>query len=318
MVAATGGPTELGRIGALVAEHLPRSRRRSSGGSTRSAGAWSGWRWRWPRSSSGLNLLHGAPLALVIETGIALAVAAVPEALPAVATIALAVGLRRMAARRALVRRLPRSRRWARHGRLHRQDADADVRRHDAGPCLDAGRACSSLTDARRSIRSTAACATRCEVAVRASRAPAADADDGERASTTRWIARWSRRRAAGTRCRRRDRRRIRRSAWCRSRASASWWPRSTRRRRGRSPASRARRAASSSLSGTCAGNGRRRAARRSPRERLLAVNQRLAAGGLRVLGARARAGRPAPTKSRLGGLTFVGFVGLMDPPATA
>ena len=54
-----------------------------------------------------LEALHGAPLGLVIETGIALAVAAVPEALPAVATIALAVGLRRMARRHALVRRLP-------------------------------------------------------------------------------------------------------------------------------------------------------------------------------------------------------------------
>ena len=43
----------------------------------------------------------------MIETGIALAVAAVPEALPAVATIALAVGMRRMARRHALVRRLP-------------------------------------------------------------------------------------------------------------------------------------------------------------------------------------------------------------------
>ena len=54
-----------------------------------------------------LGALQGAPLGLVIETGIALAVAAVPEALPAVATIALAVGLRRMARRHALVRRLP-------------------------------------------------------------------------------------------------------------------------------------------------------------------------------------------------------------------
>ena len=51
--------------------------------------------------------MQGAPLGLVIETGIALAVAAVPEALPAVATIALAVGMRRMARRHALVRRLP-------------------------------------------------------------------------------------------------------------------------------------------------------------------------------------------------------------------
>ena len=51
--------------------------------------------------------LNGAPWASVLETGIALAVAAMPEALPAVATIALAVGMRRMARRQALVRRLP-------------------------------------------------------------------------------------------------------------------------------------------------------------------------------------------------------------------
>ncbi len=48
----------------------------------------------------------GRPLLLVIETALALAVAAVPEGLPIIATIALARGMHRMARHRALVNRL--------------------------------------------------------------------------------------------------------------------------------------------------------------------------------------------------------------------
>ena len=54
-----------------------------------------------------LGSWQGEPWADVVELGIALAVAAVPEALPAVATIALAVGIHRMSRRKAIVRRLP-------------------------------------------------------------------------------------------------------------------------------------------------------------------------------------------------------------------
>jgi Ca2+-transporting ATPase len=54
-----------------------------------------------------LGLLRGQPLELMVVTAISLVVAAVPESLPAVVTLALALGARRMAARHALVRRLP-------------------------------------------------------------------------------------------------------------------------------------------------------------------------------------------------------------------
>jgi Ca2+-transporting ATPase len=54
-----------------------------------------------------LGLVRGLPPIEMLMFGIALAVAVVPEALPAVVTISLAIGVRRMVKRRALVRRLP-------------------------------------------------------------------------------------------------------------------------------------------------------------------------------------------------------------------
>jgi len=53
------------------------------------------------------GLLRGEDVVLMLLTAISLAVAAIPEALPAVVTIALALGARRMVARQALMRRLP-------------------------------------------------------------------------------------------------------------------------------------------------------------------------------------------------------------------
>jgi Ca2+-transporting ATPase len=105
VVAATGMATELGAISALVAsaedeatpleERLDRLGRRLIGVTLAVAAfvAVSG-------------ALAGKDLFLMIETGIALAVAAVPEGLPVVATIALARGVRRMAQRNALLNRL--------------------------------------------------------------------------------------------------------------------------------------------------------------------------------------------------------------------
>ena len=106
VVVATGADTELGRIGGLVAaigeEQTPLERRLDA----------LGRRLVWLALAiaavvAALSAWQGSPWPLVFQMAIALAVAAVPEALPAVATIALAVGLRRMARRHALVRRLP-------------------------------------------------------------------------------------------------------------------------------------------------------------------------------------------------------------------
>ncbi|HEX2269177.1 MAG TPA: cation-translocating P-type ATPase, partial [Pyrinomonadaceae bacterium] len=54
-----------------------------------------------------LGLFRGQPFVEMLIFGVALAVAVVPEALPAVVTISLALGVKRMVRRNALVRRLP-------------------------------------------------------------------------------------------------------------------------------------------------------------------------------------------------------------------
>jgi Ca2+-transporting ATPase len=105
-VTATGRQTEVGRIGAALAgmpeERTPLERRLDDLGRHLAVAAIvvSGL-------VASLGRLQGLSWGRLAETAIALVVAAVPEGLPAVVTIALAVGLRRMAARHALVRRLP-------------------------------------------------------------------------------------------------------------------------------------------------------------------------------------------------------------------
>jgi Ca2+-transporting ATPase len=106
VVIATGMETELGRIGRLVEEiedeRTPLERRLDT----------LGRRMVWLALAIGavviaIGAMYGHPIGRLIETGIALAVASIPEGLPATATIALAVGVHRMAKRHALVRRLP-------------------------------------------------------------------------------------------------------------------------------------------------------------------------------------------------------------------
>jgi Ca2+-transporting ATPase len=105
IVVATGMGTELGEISALVREAddaaTPLERRLDQ----------LGHRLIWVTLAITLlvtlsGTLAGKSLFLMIETGLALAVAAIPEGLPIVATIALARGMRQMARRNALVNRL--------------------------------------------------------------------------------------------------------------------------------------------------------------------------------------------------------------------
>ncbi|MHB8674756.1 MAG: cation-translocating P-type ATPase, partial [Candidatus Limnocylindrales bacterium] len=105
LVTATGMQTELGQIATMIQrvqrEQTPLQRRLDQLG-------------KWLALTalvivaivSTLGLLRGEEPKLLFLTAISLAVAAVPEGLPAVVTIALALGAQRMLKRRALIRRL--------------------------------------------------------------------------------------------------------------------------------------------------------------------------------------------------------------------
>ncbi len=106
VVTATGLATELGRIGQLVAlagaRTTPLERQVEALGRRLMVLALA------ICAVVGLaGILHGQPIGLMLETAISLAVAAIPEGLPAVTTVALAAGLWRLARAGALVRRLP-------------------------------------------------------------------------------------------------------------------------------------------------------------------------------------------------------------------
>jgi P-type Ca2+ transporter type 2C len=106
VVVATGMRTEVGRIGTLVGaireEPTLLERRLDSLGRRLAAVA----------VAVGVlvalvALYRGDYLGAVLRTGLAVAIAAVPEGLPAVVTMTMAIATRRMARRHALVRRLP-------------------------------------------------------------------------------------------------------------------------------------------------------------------------------------------------------------------
>ena len=129
VVTATGLATELGRIGQLVAlagtRATPLERqvealgRRLIGLALAVCGA------------VGLaGILHGQPIGLMLETAISLAVAAIPEGLPAVTTVALAAGLWRLARRGCP--RPPAARRG--DARLHDGDLRGQDRNDDREP----------------------------------------------------------------------------------------------------------------------------------------------------------------------------------------
>ena len=106
LIVATGSGTELGRIATLMTtvpvEPTPLQRRLEQFGHVL----------LWLSLAIvvvvfGLGLWRGEPLFEMFLTAVSLAVAAIPEGLPAIVTTTLALGVMRMVSRHALIRRLP-------------------------------------------------------------------------------------------------------------------------------------------------------------------------------------------------------------------
>ncbi|NBD36410.1 MAG: HAD-IC family P-type ATPase, partial [Chloroflexi bacterium] len=106
VVTSTGMETELGHIATMIqsveSERTPLQRRMAQLGKGLAVAALV-----LVAIVFALGLLQGTDITTMLMVAISLAVAAVPEGLPAVVTIALALGAQRMLKRRALIRRLP-------------------------------------------------------------------------------------------------------------------------------------------------------------------------------------------------------------------
>ena len=106
LVVATGDRTEVGRISRLLSDV-----RTLETPLTRKINRFSNVLLYAILGLAGLTfaagLLHGRPAIEMLMAAIALAVSAIPEGLPAVVTVTLAIGVTRMARRRAIIRRLP-------------------------------------------------------------------------------------------------------------------------------------------------------------------------------------------------------------------
>jgi Ca2+-transporting ATPase len=106
VVVATGSRTRLGRIATLMttlrSEPTPLQRRLEQLGHALLYASLA-----IVTLVFGLGVLRGEPLVGMFLTAVSLAVAAIPEGLPAIVTMTLALGVTRMAGRNALIRRLP-------------------------------------------------------------------------------------------------------------------------------------------------------------------------------------------------------------------